>query len=853
MQSCNTKILDEMLHGAIVITPNNRLSKQLLEEAHKYSNVAVSEKPLCLPYQTFLNHLLHTLTHEMPQHKHPVSLTYIQQRYLWRQATSGHPVITDGLLDSFQEAWIRCQHWNIDLSHELFQQTSATELFQQAALDFQSKIFKYNALSAGQQVNYLIENAANLTLPKKLIWVAFDDITPQQMILQQAFKKHGCVSVRHETSSGSPNPVLYAAEDEHAESLQMINWIKDKVDAGQKCIGIVVPDLQIKAQSLQRFFKRHLPEHDVNFSLGRALKEQPLVAHALCWLALDNIQFTPHQVRLLLHSPYLAGSQREFYKRAALMQNPNIFQEHCMPAPLVLERFKNTVPELYALLDSLSTYPESATPTAWAEHFKDRLHRLGFPGDYAQNSSTYQCFQRWMALFDELMPLTVLTPIINRREALEALNELSRNTIFQAQMLQNTHIHVLGLLEASGCTFDSVWISGLTDHCLPQKTNLSPFIPLELQRRHQMPHALPEREYALAKSLLNRLQQTSNQCVMSYPCFIGELPQLPSPLITHLPEFISQPISEIIENTELIEFQEDYLIPFNDQHTLNGGISVLARQAKCPFMAFSAHRLHARPQQDIVTGLSLSERGQVIHQVMEKVWKKLAAHKNLIKYSNDELEILITSIIDNVLSPFQTQRPISFSALIHKIEHARIMRLTLAGLDFEKNRPPFIVEALEQAYTVILANLALTVRIDRLDRLDKTSDQLEKCIIDYKTTLPAHKPWKEEQLEDPQLPLYSLLDTEINTVMFMQLNSSGVAVSGLSEYESGIPGIIGVKQDRTWQDYKQQWHDQLTSLASEFQHGICAPKPAKASTCASCDFKLLCRIDPLKLADFFNN
>ncbi len=850
--SCKTNLLEHMLQGAIVITPNNRLSKQLLEDAYKYSNVLVGEQPICLPYQAFLNHLLQKLKHHLPHKKHPVSLSYLQQRHLWSQSLKQQPVITEGLLESLQEAWIRCQHWNVDLSNTLFQQTSATQLFQQAAQEFQAFLDQHNVLAAGQQVNYLLDNLADLPLPKKLIWVAFDDITPQQRALQQACAQHGCISMQHETIASTNSAVQYAAQDENVEILQLIQWITEQLGSGQRCIGVVVPDLQTKAESLQRLFKRELPEHTVNFSLGRALTKQPLVAHALCWLSLDKVELTPHQVRLLLHSPYLGGSQREFESRAALMQNPNTFQENCMPFTLVMSKFKQYTPELHKLLSSIKPYPDTASAAEWAEHFKERLRELGFPGEYSQNSSAYQCFQRWMALFDELMPLTMITPSLSMHEALDAINALSSSTIFQAQMLQKTSIHVLGLLEASGCTFDSIWITGLTDHCLPQKTHLSPFIPLELQRTYQMPHASPEREYVLAQSILNRLQQTSDLCVISYPCLIGELQQLPSPLIVHLPEFCAGAIVSAEQPRELIEYTENYLLPFNHQQALNGGISVLAHQAKCPFMAFSAHRLHARGQQDIATGLSLSERGQLIHRVMEHTWRQLESHATLLSYTASELEILVTSIIDLALSRFAEMRPVSFSALIHKIEHARIMRLTLSGLEFEKQRPPFIVESLEQSFTLTLADLNFTVRIDRLDRLEDSSSALQKWIIDYKSTLPAYKPWQEERLEDPQLPLYALLDPQINTVMFMQLNTSGVAVSGLSEHESAISGISSVKKERCWADHKQQWHDQLTILAADFKSGACAPKPMKAATCASCDFQLLCRVDPLKRPDFFS-
>ncbi len=70
--------------------------------------------------------------------------------------------------------------------------------------------------------------------------------------------------------------------------------------------------------------------------------------------------------------------------------------------------------------------------------------------------------------FDELMQLAVLDAHLTQVEALEALQHLVNQTIFQAQKT-TAPIQISGLLEASGCEFDSLWIMGLTDQCLPQK------------------------------------------------------------------------------------------------------------------------------------------------------------------------------------------------------------------------------------------------------------------------------------------------------------------------------------------------------------------------------------------------
>src|SRR4029079_3574934 len=116
-----------------------------------------------------------------------------------------------------------------------------------------------------------------------------------------------------------------------------------------------------------------------------------------------------------------------------------------------------------------------------------------------------------------------ISATLNKKEALDALTHLIENTIFQAKKT-NAPIQISGLLEASGCEFDSLWVMGLTDQCLPQNTRLSAFIPPQLQRELLMPHSLPARELQFAKQTLQRLQRGSDTTVFSYSKLQGDNP-----------------------------------------------------------------------------------------------------------------------------------------------------------------------------------------------------------------------------------------------------------------------------------------------------------------------------------------
>ena len=221
---------------------------------------------------------------------------------------------------------------------------------------------------------------------------------------------------------------------------------------------------------------------------------------------------------------------------------------------------------------------------------------------------------------------------------------------------------------------------------------------------------------------------------------------------------------------------------------------------------------------------------------MELLWQRLGNQQELFNCDSEIMEHSINEAIHTALAPLKQQHPDSFGTAIEEVESIRLKRLVLACLEWEKQRTPFAIAALEQSYTINLAGLDFQVRVDRLDQVaDK------KWVIDYKSSLPSSKPWNEERPKEPQLLLYALLDKQINTLLFMQLKSGKISYSGFSEEKQGISGISSLKKEEAWDDCRANWQEQLTSLAKEFQQGHCPPQPAQLTLCQQCDYQNLCR------------
>ena len=825
--------------GAIVVTPNNRLSNQLLYDYSKKHPALAQEKPRCLPYQAFLRSLFQDLCHRDAHTEHPVVLTPLQKSHLFRQILSTDTSLScqDGLLSEVEEAFTSCQHWLVDTHNSAFEDTTQWIQFREWLHQFQQQLHTMNAITEEQLAPYLIAQGGSFCIAS-IVWCCFDDYTPQQRALQQALASEGCRQYHYDIPEESPTvSYRFTAADEQDEYLHMISWLKHRLAAGDERIGIVVPELQTHSQRLKRFLQRHLPDLPFNLSLGKALNDYPLIAHALTWLSLDGQPLSNLTARLILHSPFLAGARTESSMRAQTMQDSRLLQEELIPFEPFQKALKETTPRLGLLLEQLSNYPVEASPNAWATHFKARLTALGFPGEYPLNSESYQCFQRLVMLFDELQELALISPLMRKKEALEALQRLAKSSIFQVKQ-PRTSIQVLGLLEASGCTFDSVWFCGLTDQCLPQRVKLSAFIPLSLQRDLKMPHAVASRELQFAKQFIERLQRGSREIIFSYPKLSGDLPELPSPFIAHLAEWAQTKLIPTADQTSLVSFEDTYLLPFTDNEAVSGGTALLANQAKCPFRAFAAHRLHAKSSLDISEGPSHIERGQITHRIMDLLWQRLGSQENLYNTSPEMLHQTIEEAIHQALEPITCLRKHSFPLLVQEVEHARLKRLVHECLLWEKERPPFIVEALEQEFTLTLGGIDFRIRVDRLDKTMSNT----KWVIDYKSTLPVSNPWYEERPNEPQLLLYALLDQNINALLFVQLKAGRIVCSGLSEETTTLKGMQHLKKDETWPSLQQEWHRELTKLAEEFRNGPCLPKPARESACQRCDFPTLCRI-----------
>lgn len=824
---------EELHQGAWIITPNNRLASTLIDEFFHSQGSLVQEKPPCLPYETFLIGLFNQETQTPRQQNRPVLLTPSQLHYLWSDVIGDGA--SSGLIAQAEEAWSRCLRWQLPFSHPEFSLTSQSQQLQHWAEAVQQRLESLGAIARDQLVEYLIHTP--LYLPaSRYVWYCFDDFSPQQKSLQTYLQQQGAINVYLELEEKPSQAFLFPASDEVEEQAQLLQWLQQALeDPNKPSLGIILPSIAEEGEQLLRFLKRQLPHVAFNMSLGKPLNHYALVAQALIWLTLDGERLSNEQAKLLLYSPYLANAQGEFLGRAHCNDLP-LLQERMIRLDLFTQAISRKAPSLAHLLNTLPLFPPQASIREWIDLFLLRLKHLGFPGDNSLDSHSYQCYQRLLALFDEFHSLQWVKTSLTQSEAIATLTELAGQTLFQSQTIES-HVEILGWLEASGRRFNQLWILGITNDCLPQKTQPSAFIPIQLQRAYSMPRATPERELIIAQKQIKRFQLATDMIIFSYPRFKDDKPNLACSLLETLHPYLPLANVKTMKPSALITFDDAYQFPLLENELISGGSTLLANQAKCPFRAFAAHRLHLKPLPSCSDGFNALERGQLLHKTMELIWKNLKNQHSLLTSSEENLAAIVNESITQSLTPMMKQRHYSCSPIVLQVEFKRLKALAWALLAWDKERTAFVIDEIEKEYTYQLEQLKITLRIDRLD---KTLTG-EKWVIDYKTSLPSPLPWNEERPQTPQLLLYSLLDEEITALLFVSLKEGRLSCRGISSNTLALKGVSSLEKNATWDEARQQWKEQLQTLAIEISEGHCRPQPLLASLCAQCDFSSLCR------------
>lgn len=857
--------------NSVILTPNRRLAATLhalyQHEQCERGNVCW-ESPAILPINVWLDELWNSHASQTFAAL-PHILTAVQEQQLWESILSDSNYHAYLLQVSETARLVKAargllKQWLIDTSHPLFNTADDYTALQRWISVFEKTCHEKNWCDQACLPDMIREqiSAGTIAAPQVIYHAGFTDLSPQQTALFTAAEQRGSKLVPISLTQPAKHIHRTSAADSDEEIRLCALWaMQQHHQHPQQTLGCVFPMLDQKRSRVTQIFTEIFghPDH-FNISAGRPLSHYPVLHAALELLALFKKNISSDSFFFILSTPFIGGAEKERIKRShfdSKLRAKNFNAIELAPQLIKNEDHKilnlaRSCPALARRISAFKVLLDDTKQTAayayWAPVINQLLSALGWPGERVLNSEEYQVVDEWLKLLHELTTLDLTAQPVTFYEALQTLKGLAAVKPFQPKT-PAANVQILGVLEAAGLQFDQLWISGMDDTGWPSQPKPNPFIPKQLQRELNMPHASAERELAYCQSMTRQFKHSASNVIFSYARTLDDNLTQPSPLIRDLPEMhgleIMPAVSQKIFSQRALEKMTDETAPVQmPDEKVSGGIKIIENQAQCPFKAFAECRLGARELESPLPGIRAKERGTIVHQILERCWKQLQTQDNLLATSDDALHVLLEGWINEAIHDHAQSQSQQNSYLT--LEKQRLHQLIYDWLQIEKQRSPFAVASSETQADIALGQLKLSVRIDRIDQLADGNH----LIIDYKTgSNLSPSDWFGDRLDAPQLPLYAQIDSEHTAgIAYAQVNSVKHRFIGVSRYELEINGVtptdnLRAPNKKDWQTLNMEWQHALNKLGNDFYHGKASvdPKDPK-TTCVYCSLKPLCRV-----------
>ena len=873
-------VMAALAAGATLVTANQRLARHLAAgyaAAREREGAAVWEAPDILPWPQWLERFWQECLGQLDSDTPQPLLTDAQELALWevviRSADTEPLLQVPAAARAAREAWQLLQAYRLRLPRADEARSEDVAAFSLWAERYRKRCSTARWLDRARLPDAVRSAfaAGRLLRPRALLIAGFDELAPQQRELLDDLRAAG-VTVESLTSPMREARVArIGCADRRGEIRAAAAFARAALESGAGRVGIVVPDLAAARAAVVREFDDALAPgalvpgagvvRPYNVSLGEPLAASPVIHTALLALEFGTGSLPVTQLSTLLRSPFLAGAASEAGARAGLDALLRRAGEDTVSISTLLRRAQAALstphaaaPQLHtqwrAWRDALPARSQRLLPSAWSELFARLLKLAGWPGDGPLDSDSHQAVMAWRELLSSYAAQDLVSARLGYAEALAGLRRMASERVFQPQT-PAAPVQVLGLLEASGLDFDSLWVMGLDDESWPPSPRPNPFLPLELQRRHGLPHASAERELEFARRLTERLAVSADDVVFSHPLNAGDEVRRASPLLHSFPELRSadfpavQPgLSSHLYDARRVEALRDEQAPvLGPGSEVRGGTRLFQFQAACPFRAFAVLRLDARAPEEPEPGLDAMARGMLLHRALESLWNSLGSHAALCGMAEDALMAAIHAAVQLALEELARDRSQTLTGRFREIEARRLALLMRVWLEQEKARAPFRVVAAEQEAVIRLGNLVLKGRMDRVDELDDGA----RVILDYKTGKTSIRSWEGERPDEPQLPLYAVdmrRRQPVAAALFAQLRAGELGFNGLAVRDGIAPKVKPAGDgEGAWQAQLDAWQATLTNLAEAFRAGDARVDPKEfPHTCKHCGLQALCRV-----------
>jgi ATP-dependent helicase/nuclease subunit B len=896
------EVVSALDRGATVLTGNLRAAQTLrmdLDRRNRELGLASWAPPAVLSWDAWLAGLWHRLLLDGATSQ--MLLNRIQEDALWRAIIAEDSALpariaTESLARLAADAWSLLARYRGFGRLPGSATNGDTEAFTRWAAEFDRRCRANGYLSRARLVGFLRQSARNgaLRSPQTgvpqdggLLLLGFDRIFPAQKALLEALGETGArVEIASLSAPVQPG-LLTAAEDEASEIRVAALWIRSYQEENPAArVAVLVPglgsdDAPLRAR-IDRTFRQILAPGQqpitasadplpYEFSTGSPLSETPLVT-----IALDLLRWTQHGLPIdrighLLLSPDFAGdgessARAEFDAydlRPAPILRPEISLDGLIER-IKLSRRQNRLPQLLASLRAMRAVigrrfaPGERRPWAeWAEGIRELLQAAAWAtsGPAPHDSLTDQTDRlglqvraKWESALDELSTLDFEGARVPPSEAIATLHTIVQQTAF-APDPENAPIQIMTPEEAAGSRFDAVWFLHAGDLAFPPPVAGNPLLSWPLRRDLGMPGSDAAADLAYARSVTARIAASAATTVFSYARETADGHQRPSAALATLGlEQATLPSdSEPVLPVTLENLEDLAAIPALPERSISGGANVLREQAACAFRAFSQRRLFATALETNDPGMNARERGNIVHEVLERFWNVVGSQSALRAMTGEARDAQLLRAIDQTLARTQsavTAEPATaWDAAYLDTQRSRLLSLGRRWLDLElTRRVPFTVVRREaETRNVSIGPLHLSLRVDRVDQTEQGA-----VLIDYKTGDANATSWLGDRPDEPQLPLYAVLAQEehLHAIAFGKFRAgTGMELTGYEDQPGTLTRPAALKVE-SLEAQLEAWHDVLVRLATDFAEGRNDVSPKQyPGTCTFCAQRLICRLD----------
>lgn len=822
------------------------------------------------------------------------ALSGMAERLLWERAIqqslageAAHALFDiAGMAQSAAEANALMLEWGIVFPAE--GQPEETRQFLRWRDAFRELCRQHEALEAARRLDLQIDclQRGAGSLPARIELAGFDRISPQERRLFDVLVARGVSVTQRALGLGQPaRAAQLACDDAEAECRAVAAWAAQHLAANPLArLAIVAPELGALRARLAAILDDTLHPAAIHpamaeiprcydFSLGQPLSAHPVAACALALLRLgvQRQRIAQPEMGQLLRDAYWSAGNSEADARARLEarmrpQLPATLQlgqvlrlarreaERGLPLARLLEN-------LEALQAAVAAWPKKQPPSAWAGAFGRLLDAAGWPGERSLSSHEFQARRAWAETLAEFAGLDGLLGLLTAGEALSRLARICRERVFQPEAESEPQLLVMGMLETTAEPLDAIWVMGMNDHVWPPPARPNPLLPAEAQRRVGAPNSSSRVQAEFAAAIHARLLHSARAAIFSWSRKDGERELRASPLVVDMPEWANPvtPAATLAERlaqpADMAWLDDSQAPPVAQNEKVRGGTGLLKAQAICPAWAYFQYRLGARALDEPVEGLDAMDRGNLLHAVLQCFWQGRDS-RQLQALDESALQVAIVQAVEDGVQHFSATLDEPLPPRFLALEKLRLQRLLAAWLELEKTRLPFAVEECERQVSLEIAGMAVSLTLDRVDRLDDG----RLVVLDYKTgAAVSHKSWAEDRITEPQLPIYAALALsggEVAAVCFAKVRADEQKFIGITAEAELLPGVEGLENARKlfpedlfpgWPALLDHWKTSITAVAEEIRAGAAAVRFDNEDELRDCEVKPLLRLPERKL------